>query len=147
MEVTVADRSAVGAQGAPFPLVVERGKIHEHARATLADHPAYYGEEPIAPPTFLMTHLFWQELVEGANPWARVALDPRRGMHAEEELVFHGPPPRAGTRLTCRSRITEVSEKPGRAGTLTFARMVTELRDETGALVAEAILTGVERPA
>jgi len=66
-------------------------------------------------------------------------------MHAEQEYVFHGPPPRAGTTLTAQSRITEIYQKQGRrGGTLTFAVMVTEYRDETGRLVAEARLTGVE---
>jgi len=67
-------------------------------------------------------------------------------MHAEQEYVFHGPPPRAGTRLVCRSRIESVFHKEGRrGGRLTFAVMVTEFRDATtGALVAEARMTGVE---
>lgn len=66
-------------------------------------------------------------------------------MHAEQEYVFHGPPPRAGDRLFAKSRITDIWEKPSRsAGTLTFVKMVTEFRDEHGTLRAEAILTGVE---
>jgi hypothetical protein len=67
-------------------------------------------------------------------------------MHAEQEYVFHGPPPRAGTRLSCRSRIERVFHKEGRrGGRLTFAVMVTEFRDAaTGRLVAEARMTGVE---
>ena len=52
----------------------------------------------------------------GSNPWALVKMDQKRGMHAEQEYVFHGPPPRAGTRLTCQSRIAEVYEKEGRRG-------------------------------
>jgi hypothetical protein len=59
--------------------------------------------------------------------------------------VFYGPPPAAGTRLKCRSRIESIYDKEGRrGGKLTFAVMVTEFRDETGKLVAEARLTGVE---
>ena len=66
-------------------------------------------------------------------------------MHAEQEFVFHGPPPRAGVRLTAQSRIERVFDKQGtRGGTLTFAVMLTEFRDEHGALVAEARMTGVE---
>jgi len=66
-------------------------------------------------------------------------------MHAEQEYVFHGPPPRAGTRLTCRSRIAEMYDKQGkRGGTLTFVVMVTEFRDPSGKLVAEAKMTAVE---
>lgn len=142
----MVDKAALGQVGVPFSMDVERGKIHELARAVRSDDPAYFtGEHPVSPPTFLTTMRFWEALVPGSNPWALVKVDLRRGMHAEQEYVFHGPPPRAGTRLFCQSRITEIYEKEGkRGGTLTFAVMVTELRDESGRLVAEAKLTGVE---
>lgn len=66
-------------------------------------------------------------------------------MHAEQEYIFHGPPPRAGDRLVGSSRIERIYDKEGRkGGTLTFAVMVTEFRDAAGTLVAEARLTGVE---
>src|SRR3954469_883222 len=98
------DKNALGAEGVPFVLDVERGKIREFARAVRSSHPAHLdGERPIAPATFLTTAFFWEEAVEGANPWHRVRMDPRRGMHAEQEYIFHGPPPRAGTRLIGRS--------------------------------------------
>ncbi len=142
----MVDRSALGAVGVPFALDVERGKIHEMARAVHATAPAYFtGDHPPIPPTFLTTAFFWEALVPGSNPWALVKMDQKRGMHAEQEYVFHGPPPRAGARLTAQSRITEIYEKEGkRGGTLVFAVMVTEFRDESGRLVAEARLTGVE---
>ncbi|HEY2514209.1 MAG TPA: MaoC family dehydratase N-terminal domain-containing protein, partial [Polyangiaceae bacterium] len=109
-------------------------------------HPSYLREEhPPVPPTFLTTMFFWEHEVPGSNPWDQVKLDQTRGMHAEQEYVFHGPPPRAGTRLLCQSRIEDVYEKEGkRGGKLGFAVMVTEFRDETGKLVAEARMTGVE---
>jgi hypothetical protein len=141
------NRDAVGAVGAPFELVVERGKIRELARATGSTHPAYLvDEQPIAPPTFLTTMFFWEG---DANPWPLVGMDPKRGLHAEQEYVFFGPPPRAGTKLVCRSRIESMFEKQGRrGGKLGFAVMVTEFRDAaTGRLVAEARMTGVETEA
>ena len=142
----MADFSAIGSEGTEFDLFVEHGKVREFARATHATHPSHFrGETQYPPATFLTTTLFWQELVEGANPWTKVKLDPKRGLHAEQEYVFYGPPPAAGTRLTCRSRIESIYEKEGRrGGNLTFAVMVTEFRDPTGKLVAEARLTGVE---
>jgi hypothetical protein len=143
----MADEKAVGAEGKPFTMDVERGKIREFARATLSSNDAYMKEEhPPCPPTFLTTTFFWEEHEPGANPWHLVKLDPKRGMHAEQEYVFHGPPPRAGTRLECCSRIESVFHKEGRrGGRLTFAVMVTEFRDAaTGKLVAEARMTGVE---
>jgi MaoC dehydratase-like protein len=143
----MANSAAAGTTGEPFTVLVERGKIMEFAAATRSRNPAYWQDkDPVAPPTFLTTQMFWQEWAgPGANPWHAVRLDQQRGMHAEQEYVFHGPPPRAGTSLTATSRIEDVYSKEGRrGGTLTFAVMVTEFRDETGRLVAEARLTGVE---
>jgi hypothetical protein len=142
----VVDKASVGATGEPFELVVERGKVREFARAVGSSHPSYVrSEAPPVPPTFLTTMFFWEREVFGSNPWERVRLDQTRGMHAEQEYVFHGPPPRAGERLVCQSRIESVYEKDGkRGGKLGFAVMVTEFRDESGRLVAEARMTGVE---
>ena len=140
------DRSSVGKEGAPFELDVERGKIAEFARAVHATDEAHFRRDgAIAPPTFLTTMFFWEERVVGANPWHLVQMSQERGMHAEQEYVFHGPPPAAGTRLTCRSKIEAMYDKAGKkGGHMTFAVMVTEFRDESGRLVAEARMTGVE---
>ncbi len=139
------NQAAVGASGEPFELVVERGKIGELARAIGAEHPDHRSAQPVPPPTFLTTMFHWERLRLDSNPWHRVGMSEERGMHAEQEYVFHGPPPVAGTRLLCTSRIESITEKHGkRGGTLTFAVMVTELRDDSGRLVAEARMTGVE---
>ena len=140
----MANPKAVGTEGAPFRMDIERGKIREFALATGSTDPAYLeAERPVIPPTFLTTTFFWQ--TGESDPWPAVELDQRRGLHAEQEYTFFGPPPRAGTRLTCRSRITDVYTKTGRrGGELTFAVMVTDFHDETGRLVAQAKLTGVE---
>jgi N-terminal half of MaoC dehydratase len=143
----MADESATGAEGIPFEVAIERGKIREFARATLSSNPAYLEDPaPVCPPTFLTTMFFWEEHVPGSNPWHQVKLDQQRGMHAEQEYVFFGPPPRAGTKLVARSRIESVFHKEGRrGGRLTFAVMVTQFHDaETGKVVAEARMTGVE---
>jgi len=143
----MADERAAGAEGRPFEVEVERGKIREFARATLSDNPAYLEDpRPVSPPTFLTTMFFWEEHAPGSNPWHQVKLDPQRGMHAEQEYRFFGPPPRAGTKLVAKSHIESVFHKEGRrGGRLTFAVMVTEFRDAaTGVLVAEARMTGVE---
>jgi hypothetical protein len=140
------DRSAIGAVGTRFDLDVERGKIREFARAVKSDNPDYLtGDAPVVPPTFLTATFHWERDVAGANPWSLLKVDQKRGLHAEQEYRFFGPPPRAGTRLTCQSRIETMYEKQGRrGGALTFAVMVTEFFDSNGKLVAEARLTGVE---
>lgn len=137
----MVDPAALGRTGEPFTIDVERGKIAEFARATFSTNPAYTGDSPIVPATFLTTMVFW----DPSPVWGFVAMDRSRALHAEQEYVFHGPPPAAGTRLTAQSRITEIYTKTGRrGGELTFAVMVTEFRDQSGTLVAEAKLTGVE---
>jgi hypothetical protein len=140
------DTTAAGKKGTPFAMDVELGKIREFARAVKSSHPGHAaGEHPVIPPTFLTATFHWELDVEGANPWNALQVDQRRGLHAEQEYVFFGPPPRAGARLTCQSRIDRIYEKEGRrGGTMTFAVMVTEFRDESGRLVAEARMTGVE---
>lgn len=139
-------KAALGATGVAFEMDIERGKIGEFARAVRSTHPEHFTRDgAVVPPTFLTTQFFWEDRAVDANPWAQVAMSQERGMHAEQEYVFHGPPPRAGDRLTARSKITEIWDKESRsAGTLTFVKMVTEFRDEQGTLRAEAILTGVE---
>jgi hypothetical protein len=140
-------RSALGEEGAPFEMDIERGKIDEFARAVGATSEHHFREErAAAPATFLTTLFFWEKRVSGANPWNLVEMSEERGMHAEQEYIFHGPPPKAGDRLVCKSTITDMWDKQSRSGdTLTFVKMVTEFRDGVGQLVAEAILTGVER--
>jgi hypothetical protein len=144
--VPMVDPTAKGATGTPFTLDVERGKVIEFARAIQARHPDHLAEDAVIPPTFLTTQLFWEKLSDGSNPWALVQMSEERGMHAEQEYIFHGPPPRAGQRLHAVSTIRDISEKTSRSGhRLIFVKMATEYRDDTGKLVAEAILTGVER--
>lgn len=143
----MVNMAAVGREGSPFVVDFERGKIREFAEATKSDNPAYWAvDNPIVPPTFLTVQMFWQEWAGAqANPWHEVELDQQRGMHAEQDFVFFGPPPRAGDRLVAKSRIERIYEKEGtRGGTMTFAEMITEFRDEHGRLIAEAWLTGVE---
>ena len=139
--------NAKGAEGTPFVLDVERGKVREFARAvhahTLPEH--VEGEHPVVPPTFLTVQMHWETFTEGANPWSKVEMSFERGMHAEQEYVFHGPLPRAGQTLVVETTVGERWEKPGkRGGVMTFAKLVTEFRDETGRLDATQNSTIIE---
>lgn len=141
----MVDRAAEGREGTPFEMTVELGKVREMARAMHADDVPAFIDGSAVPPTFLTCTFHWEEAIPDANPWPHVKMSRSRGMHAEQEYVFHGPPPKVGTRLACRSRIADIFEKQGRrGGTLTFVVMITEFRDETGTLVAEAKMTAVE---
>ena len=140
----MVDKSAVGATDEPFTMPVERGKIREFARATMSSAPEYL-DNPVAPipPTFLTTVSFWSP--PGESVFSKVKLDLRRLLHGGQEYTFHGPPPVAGTELSVQTRVEEIYEKVGkRGGAMTFVVTVTEFRDESGALVAEARSTAIE---
>ncbi|MFG3022335.1 MaoC family dehydratase N-terminal domain-containing protein [Streptomyces sp. NPDC048254] len=135
------DQQPPGAPGPEFTVPVERGKIREFAAAMQSQHPAYQEPDAVVPPTFLVSSAFWAP--DGARP--DTGFDRRRLLHGEQEYVFHGPPPRAGQVLTARARLAERYEKPGkRGGTMRFAVIVTEFRDEKGDLVAEQRSTLIE---
>jgi hypothetical protein len=133
-----------GRQGAPFTMVVERGKIHEFARATKSANPDYLdGDHPLSPVTFLAASALWQD--ESNAAWGDGPRNFERILHGEQEFVFFGEPPRAGDVLTGVSRIERVYEKEGRrGGVMKFTEAVTEFRDRKGKLVAESRTTSIE---
>jgi hypothetical protein len=131
----------VGTEGAEFEVVVERGKIREFAAAMQCGLPEYQAPDAVVPPTFLASSVQW------APEGARIGhgFDRRRLLHGEQEYRFFGPPPRAGQVLQARDRVEDRYEKPGkRGGSMRFVVIVTEFRDEQGALVAEARATYIE---
>lgn len=141
------DKSIEGNRGKPFRVVVEEGKVREFARAVKSSNPAYVAEgqpQATSPVTFLASSVFWQGSPE-ASPWGDAELNWERILHGEQEFVFPGPPPAAGTELTAEARIDRVYEKEGkRGGTMTFVDAVTEYRDPSGAVVAESRSTIIE---
>ena len=138
------DPSLVGRTGKPFEMRVETGKVREFARATKSTNPAYFAEDPVSLATFLMSASFWSGPDNSA--WGEGALDFKRLLHGGQEFVFHGPPPKAGTRLTALARVDAVYEKEGRrGGSMQFGEVVTEFRDaDSGELVAELRSIAIE---
>lgn len=137
-------RDARGRTGGKFRMPIERGKIREFARATGSDNPGYLeGHDVFIPPTFLVTQAFWQDAA--SEPWELAGLDLKGALHAEQEFLFHGAPPRAGTELTFQTSIEEVYERQGkRGGKMTFVVALTRYWDSDGRLVAEGRATAVE---
>ncbi|MBL7502372.1 MaoC family dehydratase N-terminal domain-containing protein [Frankia sp. CNm7] len=136
--------------GPGYTMEVELGKIREFARATKSRNPDHLAaERPVSPVTFLMTSAFWSD---GALvPWEQIdgfdEIDPGRVLHGGQEFVFHGEPPRAGTRLVGQARIAADYVKEGRrGGTMRFVEIVQEFRTPDGRPVASArntvIITG-----
>lgn len=127
-----------------YEVSIEHGKIREFAMATRSSNPSYYGPAAVITPTFLTTaHNFWEPADQ--DRLLGLGLDIRRVLHAEETYIFHGPLPKAGQILTVISRLGEQHEKEGkRGGRMRFVVVVTEFRDNAGALVAEKHTTVVE---
>ncbi|MEV0084757.1 MaoC family dehydratase N-terminal domain-containing protein [Saccharopolyspora sp. NPDC050642] len=116
----------------------------EFARAVKSEHPAHDGPSPTIPPTMLTSaRMIWEPAEQSG--FAKLGFDRRRILHGEEEYVFFGPPPRAGQNLTAETKIVNRYEKPGkRGGSMKFAVLVTEFRDESGRLVAQQNSTVLE---
>jgi hypothetical protein len=134
--------SEVDPRSPAYEVVIERGKVREFAKAMQSENPAYEGDRAVIPPTFLATAALW------APPGARAdaGFDRARLLHGQQEFVFHGPVPRAGTTLMATERIESRYEKQGkRGGTMRFAVLVTEFRDGAGKLLAEGRSTLIER--
>jgi hypothetical protein len=133
-----------GAVGAAFAMPIEAGKVLEFVEALHADRAAF---ADAIPPTFLTSAFFWEARVPGADVKDQVGFDPARSVHAEQEFIFHGPPPAPGVTLDGRSRVARIYEKTNRQGTLlTFVDIVTEFRDRDGALRAESLMRAIEFP-
>ena len=133
-----------GRTGTSFRFPIETGKVREFARATNAAHPDHFTDERACTSgTFLTAARLWE--VDGSDPRDGLPRDFGRLLHGEQEFVFHGEPPRVGVVLTATKHIADVYEKEGgRGGTMRFTVIVTEFRDEVGALVAEARTTTID---
>jgi hypothetical protein len=138
------DSSAIGLEGAPYDMTVERGKIREFALATRAEDAGYRASDrPVSPPTFLASAALWEG--PGCSPFDGLEFNLDRVLHGEQEFVFFGPPPRAGDELTARQRVDNVFTKQGkRGGEMSFITVVTDFHDRTGELIAQARMTVVE---
>jgi hypothetical protein len=133
-----------------YDFLIEAGKVAEFAKATKSSRREYQAlSNSSIPPTFLFTAgTFWAP-VDADPSGDGIGLDLTRILHAEEEFVFHGPPPAAGSHLKVTPRIGEPYEKQGsRGGRLKFVEIVNEFRDLDGRLVAEqkSLLVETERP-
>jgi acyl dehydratase len=143
------DKSAVGKTGQPVTMHIERGKIREFARSIKDDNPIYFDEEYakgaaggiVPPPTFLMTQAHWGE---GGRGGVDLGMDLRRVLHGEQEFEYLAPI-HPGDVLTAVSKCEKMFEKEGsRGGTMSFAVLATEFRNQKGELVAVGRSTVIE---
>jgi len=141
----MANKDAVGRQGPIFDMEIERGKIREFARATGSTNPAYLDvEDAVVPATFLTTVVFWQP-PEANALYKDLDINLQRLLHGEQEFVFLGVPPRAGTRLHAQTVVEEIYDKEGkRGGAMTFVVTRTDFTDDDGIVVAQSRATAIE---
>jgi acyl dehydratase len=136
------DKSLIGVWRPEGTMRIELGKIREFVKAVKDDNPAYRGDTPIAPPTFLMTIAHW--IGDLGQTRSAVKLDYRRLLHGEQDFEYVKPI-RAGDVLTFRSRTKEVFEKQGkRGGKMLFIIGETEYRNQRGEVVAYTRNTAIE---
>ena len=138
----MADDAVIGTRYPGYEFTIERGKIREFARATMYAQPRLPrrpGGRRSRRRSSPRSSVLDARRTVGSFSQGEASTS-RRLLHGGQEYMFHGPPPRAGSRAhRPRRGSTSVYEKEGkRGGTMTFVETVTEFRDETGTLVAEA---------
>ncbi len=126
--VTEAMRRAVGVESEPKTHLVEAGAIRRFADAIGDPNPAYHGEAPVAPPTFLRTLDAGPPTVAFESPYPDV-LDGG----SEWEYVR---PVRAGDRIRVTETLVDMAEKSGRLGPMLLTTWETRYADAGGATVA-----------
>ena len=116
------------------PYEVSAAKIAEFARA-LGDHsPAYTGEQPIAPPTFVavISSAAWESMFD--DPELGLAL--RRIVHGDQRFNYTRPL-RPGDRVTASLTIDKVRVR----GTADIISSSVRVEDQAGELVCLASAT------
>lgn len=131
------DQSLIGLTGPQYVFEVEKRHIRQFAEAIGDSNPLYVDEEYakstiyggiIAPPSFPVA------IVADSGQGVELPLDYSRMLHGEQEFIYHRPI-RAGDRLSCQMKVTDVYEKEGKNGPMQFLVMDTEMKDQEGELV------------
>ena len=121
----------------PTPLYeVTALKIAEFAAALGDNNPGYYGDVPVAPPTFaaVLASAAWQGMF--ADPELGLQLD--RIVHGDQRFTYSRPL-RAGDRVTAILTIDKVRVR----GAAEIISSAVDLRDASGELTCTAAATFV----
>jgi acyl dehydratase len=131
------DRSLIGRESEPVLQEVEKGAIRRLADALGDPNPLYQDEAAarasgfpnlIAPPTF--------PAVLAMNEKFRHSLDlGTRSILQSEQVVEYGRQVVAGDRVTVKSRVADVGERPGASGPMDVLVLEEEGRDDKGELL------------
>lgn len=113
------DPALKGRQSAPVVTEVEKGAIRRFAEAIGDDNPAYYGENPVAPPTFCFYFR--------GGPIPGLELPTQGIIHGEQHWEYFAPI-RAGDRITVVGTLLDFYEREGKRG----GKMLFVVRENTG---------------
>lgn len=127
----MANTELIGTDMGEQTIPVETGKIREFARALFDSSEAFNDiarpDGLLAPPTFTQITAFYDAPPES---YVDLGLNYAFVLHGEQEYEYLRPV-HAGERLTGRTRIADVYEKPGkRGGTMTFVVFETTWRNQ-----------------
>jgi acyl dehydratase len=131
------DRSLIGRESEPVLHEVEKGAIRRFADAMGDPNPLYQDEAMarasgfaglVAPPTF--------PAVLAMNEKFRHSLDlGTRSILQSEQVIEYGRAVVAGDRVTMKSRVAEVAERPSASGPMDVLVLEEEGRDDQGELL------------
>ena len=138
-------QQAIGREGLPATVEVEKGAIIKFAEAIGDGNPVFNDERDarnsrygglIAPPTFLRSVIVarpeypfempYDRLLDGGSDWE------------------YFEPVRAGDRITGVSRITDMSERTGRMGLMVMTTYVITYRNQFDQVVATQTSTSIK---
>lgn len=105
-------------------------EIREYAESLGETHAAYFGPDPVAPPTFCVRFRGNRFFHPGIPPQAFT-----RGFDAGKDIQF-GTPIRAGDVIHMSSVLHEVYEKTGRTGSMVFIMSRQTMTNQRGEMVA-----------
>ena len=138
-------QQAIGLEGSPVTVEVEKGAIIKFAQAIGDDNPLFNDEVEargsrygglIAPPTFLRS-------MTSVRPQLPFTLPVERLLDAGSEWEYFEPI-RAGDRITAVAKITDLSERTGRLGAMVFSITVITYRNQFGQVVATQTNTSIQ---
>ena len=125
------------------PYEVSAAKIAEFARAVGDDNPAYGGDRPIAPPTFVMViaATAWQAMFDDLE----LGLALRRVVHGDQRFAYQRPL-RAGDRVTATLTIDKVRSR-GATDIVSVAVAVSTTDGEPLCIAASTFVHGRDEAA
>lgn len=138
--------SDVGREGKPFEVRVERGRIRDFARATMATDNGYFSDDDAPAPVTILSGIARLTDFPGADPLAAGELDLTRVLAAGAQFRYPSGPLRDGERLHGIARISAVFSKDGSRGLMTFVEETTTLTNDAGLVRAEYVALMIEMP-